>query len=207
MITEKIKEKWSNPFPPSSSALNTGIGCLIKDTMNCPEKAMKTSHLNPNQSAPSIYIMIELCYFSLDQWEIRIHLLWGKCFNIPHHCDPHLNQTKFNDLLPLTIDGVLVIVFEFVYLSVRWAVTFLMLNCQMHCDTCCTFISWLPLWQIFRKNLRPGLAWNYFAQTLRQIPKEIPSNFTSLHLTVVKNITHVIILSDLTLRFIISCPQ
>ena len=28
-------------------------------------------------------------------------------FNIPHHCDPHLNQTKLNDLLPLTIDGVL----------------------------------------------------------------------------------------------------
>ena len=65
------------------------------------------SHFNPNQSAPSIYIMIEICYFSLYQWEIRIHLLWGKCFNIPHHCDPHLNQTKFNDLLPLTIDGVL----------------------------------------------------------------------------------------------------
>ena len=60
-----------------------------------------------NQSAPSIYIMIELCYFSLDQWEIRIHLLWGKCFNIPHHCDPHSNQTKFNDLLSLTIDGIL----------------------------------------------------------------------------------------------------
>ena len=52
--------------------------------------------------------MIELCYFSFDQWEIRIHLLWGKCFNIPHHCDPHLNQTKFNDLFPLTIDGVLI---------------------------------------------------------------------------------------------------
>ena len=54
--------------------------------------------------------MIELCYFSLDQWEIRIHLLWGKSFKIPHHCDPHLNQTKwliFNDLLPLTIPGVL----------------------------------------------------------------------------------------------------
>ena len=51
--------------------------------------------------------MIELCYFSLDQWEVRIHLLWGKCFNIPHNCDPHLNQTKFNDLLPLTINGVL----------------------------------------------------------------------------------------------------
>ena len=26
---------------------------------------------------------------------------------IPHDCDPHLNQTKFNDLLPLTFDGVL----------------------------------------------------------------------------------------------------
>ena len=71
---------------------------------------MKITHFNPNQSAPSIYIMIELCYFSLDQWEIRIHLLWGKSFNIPLHCDPHLNQTKwliFNDLLPLTIPGVL----------------------------------------------------------------------------------------------------
>ena len=52
----------------------------------------------------------------------------GICFNIPHWpssyltdgrlqhikelvrlgaCDPHLDQTKFNDLLPLTIDGVL----------------------------------------------------------------------------------------------------
>ena len=110
--------------------------CPGKDTMNCAEKAMKISHLNPNQSAPSIYIMIELCYFSLahryatflcswdveiddslvgqltnfslDQWEIRLHLLWGKSFNIPHCCDPHLNQTKFNDLLPLTIHGVLV---------------------------------------------------------------------------------------------------
>ena len=81
-----------------------------KDTRNCPEKAVKISHFNPNKSAPSIYIMIELCYFSLDQWEIRIHLLWGKSFNIPLHCDPHLNQTKwliFNDLLPLTIPGVL----------------------------------------------------------------------------------------------------
>ena len=54
--------------------------------------------------------MIELCYFSLDQWEIRIHLLWGKSYNISLHCDPQLNQTKwliFNDLLPLTIPGVL----------------------------------------------------------------------------------------------------
>ena len=85
----------------------------VKDTRNCPEKAMKISHFNTNQSAPSIYIMIELCYFSLDQWEIRIHLLWGKSFNIPLHCDPHLNQTKwliFNELLPLTIPGVLIII-------------------------------------------------------------------------------------------------
>ena len=78
-----------------------------KDTRNCPEKVMKISHLKSNQSAHSIYIKIELCYFSLDQWEIRIHLLWAKCFNIPHHCDPHLNQTKCNDLLALTIPGVL----------------------------------------------------------------------------------------------------
>ena len=35
-----------------------------------------------------------------NQWEIATH--WR-----PHHCDPHLGQTKFNDLLPLTIDGVL----------------------------------------------------------------------------------------------------
>ena len=51
--------------------------------------------------------MIEFCYFPLDQWEIRIHLLWGKCFNSPQYCDPHLDQTKSNDLLPLTIHGVL----------------------------------------------------------------------------------------------------
>ena len=58
-------------------------------------KSDENNPLKPNQSAPSIYIMIELCYFSLDQWEIRIHLLSGKCFNIPHDCDPHLDQTKF----------------------------------------------------------------------------------------------------------------
>ena len=70
-------------------------------------KSDENKSFSPNQSVHSIYFKIELCYFSLDQWEIRIHLLWGKCFNIPHHCDPHLNQTKFNDLLPLTIPGVL----------------------------------------------------------------------------------------------------
>ena len=49
------------------SGKNFYTGKVRKDTMNCPEKAMKISHFNPNQSAPSIYIMIELCYFSLDQ--------------------------------------------------------------------------------------------------------------------------------------------
>ena len=58
-------------------------------------KSDENSLFQPNQIAASIYIMIELCYFSLDQWEIRIHLLWEKCFNIPHHCDPHSNQTKW----------------------------------------------------------------------------------------------------------------
>ena len=53
--------------------------------------------------------MKEFCFFSLDQWEISIHLLWAKSFNIPHHCvcDPHLNQTKLNGLLPMTIPGLL----------------------------------------------------------------------------------------------------
>ena len=31
-----------------------------KDTMNYAEKAMKMSHFSPNQSAPSIFNMIEL---------------------------------------------------------------------------------------------------------------------------------------------------
>ena len=86
---------------------NTATVVFCKDTRNCQEKMKKISHLKPNQLAPSIYIMKELCFFSLDQWEIRIHLLWEKCFNIPHHSDPHLNQTKFNELLPLTIADVL----------------------------------------------------------------------------------------------------
>ena len=75
-------------------------------------KSDENKSFKSNQLPPSIYIMIELCFFSLDQWDIRIHLLWGKCFNIAHHCDPRLNQTKwliFNDLLPLTIPGVLTV--------------------------------------------------------------------------------------------------
>ena len=93
-------------------------------------KSDENKSFKPNQIAPSIYIMIELCFFSLDQWEIKIHLLWGKCFNIPHwprshstnrrlqHIeklsktysgDPHLDQTKLNGLLLLTIHGVLML--------------------------------------------------------------------------------------------------
>ena len=43
-----------------------------KDTRNCQEKMKKISYLKPDQLAPSIYIMKELCFFSLDQWEISI---------------------------------------------------------------------------------------------------------------------------------------
>ena len=92
-------------------------------------KSDENKSFKPNQIAPSIYIMIELCFFSLDQWEIKIHLLWGKSFNIPHwprshstnrrlqHIEklsktysgnPHLDQTKLNELLLLTIVGVLI---------------------------------------------------------------------------------------------------
>ena len=49
------------PHPPKSCHL------YGKDAMNCPEKVMKISHFNQDQSAHSIYIKIELCYFSLDQ--------------------------------------------------------------------------------------------------------------------------------------------
>ena len=40
---------------------------IYKDTRNCQEKVNKISHLKPNQLAPSIYIMKELCFFSLDR--------------------------------------------------------------------------------------------------------------------------------------------
>ena len=51
--------------------------------------------------------MIELCYSrpmrDKDKSALR------EIFQFLHHCcDLHLNQTKFNDLLPLAIDGVLI---------------------------------------------------------------------------------------------------
>ena len=96
------------PLPPFESSQYMKRRC--QDPQGHQElsgKSDENKSFKSNQSAPSIYIMKELCFFSLDQWEISIHLLWGKCFYIPHHCDPHLNQTKLNDLLPLTIHGVL----------------------------------------------------------------------------------------------------
>ena len=43
-------------------------------------KSDENKSFEPNQIAPSIYIMRELCYFSRDQWKIKKHLLWGICF-------------------------------------------------------------------------------------------------------------------------------
>ena len=84
------------------------INILIKQGhQELSGKSEENKSFQPNRLAPSIYIMIALGFFSLDRWEIRIHLLWEKCFNIPHHSDPHLNQTKFNELLPLAIADVL----------------------------------------------------------------------------------------------------
>ena len=43
----------------------------------------------------------------LDQWEIATHWRAFQIQDKSRHCDPHLDHTKFNGLLPLTIDGVL----------------------------------------------------------------------------------------------------
>ena len=43
----------------------------------------------------------------LDQWEIATHWRAFQIQDKSRHCDPHLDQTKFNGLLPLTIEGVL----------------------------------------------------------------------------------------------------
>ena len=53
-----------------------------------------------------------------------------KTFPNPHHCDPHLDQTKFNDLLPLTIDGVLISIQSF-YDSYGAIIDLLKLGCVM----------------------------------------------------------------------------
>ena len=61
-----------------------------------------------------IYALREMFQYSslaekpLDQWEIATHWRAFQIQDKSKHCDPHLDQTKFNDLLPLTIDGVLI---------------------------------------------------------------------------------------------------
>ena len=46
--------------------------------------------------------MIELCYFSLDQWEVKIHLLWGKCINIPHWLRDHSTNGRLQHIEELS---------------------------------------------------------------------------------------------------------
>ena len=48
-------------------------------------KSEEKSILNQTNERLLSILWIDLCFFSLDQWEIMIHLLWGKCFNIPQH--------------------------------------------------------------------------------------------------------------------------
>ena len=42
--------------------------------------------------------MIQLCYFSLDQWELKIHLLWGKYFNITHWLRSHSTNRRLQHI-------------------------------------------------------------------------------------------------------------
>ena len=42
--------------------------------------------------------MIELWYFSLDQWEVKIHLLWGKSFHISHSLRSHLTYGRLQHI-------------------------------------------------------------------------------------------------------------
>ena len=62
-------------------------------------KSEEDKSFQPNQLAPSIYIMIALCFFSLDQWEIRKHLLWEKCFKIPHNYLPKREFEKWKSYI------------------------------------------------------------------------------------------------------------
>ena len=65
-------------------------------------KSNENKSFYPNQIAPSIYIIIELCYYSLAQWEMKIHRLWGKSFNISHWPRSHLTNgilQQIEDLL------------------------------------------------------------------------------------------------------------
>ena len=52
--------------------------------------------------AGTIYIMIELCFFSLHQWEIKVHLLWGKSFNTPHWPRNHSTNGRLQHIEELS---------------------------------------------------------------------------------------------------------
>ena len=64
--TKVVKTVVSTIFPRVCNKQTHFTG-NIKDTRNCQEKVKKIIHLKPNQLVPSIYIMKELCFFSLDQ--------------------------------------------------------------------------------------------------------------------------------------------
>ena len=89
--------------PPKVTAFFGGIWLnfelqWLQGHQQLSRKSEENKSFKPNQIAPSIYIMIELCYFSLDQWEIKIHLLWGKCFNIPHWPRSHLTNGRLQHI-------------------------------------------------------------------------------------------------------------
>ena len=74
LLLLRASDEWTLADSWYCSEVAKLIASQANDTINCLEKAMKISHYN--------YFMIELCYFSLHQWEIKIHMLWGKCFNV-----------------------------------------------------------------------------------------------------------------------------
>ena len=65
-------------------------------------KSEENKSFKPNQIALSIYIMIELYFISLDQWEKKIHLLRGKCFNIPHWLRSHSTNGRLQHIEELS---------------------------------------------------------------------------------------------------------
>ena len=74
-----------------------------KDTSNCPEKSEENKSFQPHD-----FSAFYLCYDRTLLLFSRPIIDKDTSALIPHDCDPHLNQTKFNRLLPLTIAGVLV---------------------------------------------------------------------------------------------------
>ena len=59
-LVKATKGSWSN---------------IVKEHQELSGKSDEYKSFKSNQLAPSIYIMVELCFFSLDQLEIKIHLL------------------------------------------------------------------------------------------------------------------------------------